>query len=145
MEELRKSLRHRQKIIKLADKSEAGWLEVKEYQREELASDSEDEKRIKKAQERALKNKKQNAFKRGEKSRNCSSASSARSGDERMLFLVFQHGRQVLSLCLSCSLCLLVMDQHFGKGKYFPSYERSEGEEKCVFLQKLARADMFSC
>ena len=145
MEELRKSLRHRQKIIKLADKSEAGWLEVKEYQREELGSDSEDEKRIKKAQERALKNKKQNAFKRAEKSRNCSSASSASSGDERMLFVVFQRGRQVLSLCLPYSLCLLVMDQHFGKGNYFPSYGRSEGEEKCVFLRKLARADMFSC
>ena len=30
VEELKKSLRHRQKIIKLADKSEAGWLAVKE-------------------------------------------------------------------------------------------------------------------
>ena len=30
-EELRNSSRHRQKIIKLADKSEAGWLAVKEY------------------------------------------------------------------------------------------------------------------
>ncbi|PFX34791.1 hypothetical protein AWC38_SpisGene376 [Stylophora pistillata] len=48
VEEQKKSLRHRQKIIKLADKSEAGWLAVKEYQTEELASDSEDEKRIKK-------------------------------------------------------------------------------------------------
>ena len=51
--ELRKNLKRRQKIIKLADKSEAGWLAVKEYQTEELASDSENEKRIRKAQERA--------------------------------------------------------------------------------------------
>ena len=88
VEELRKNLRHRQKIIKLADKSEAGWLAVKEYQTEELASDSEDEKRIKKAQERALKKKKQNGLKRAEKSKNSShaSASSTRSGDDRMLF-----------------------------------------------------------
>ena len=50
VEELRNTLRHRQKNIKLADKSEAGWLAVKEYQTEELASDSEDEKRVKKAQ-----------------------------------------------------------------------------------------------
>ena len=64
MEELKESLRHRQKIIKLADKCEVGWLAVKEYQTEGLASDSEDEKRIKKAQERALNQKKQNAFKR---------------------------------------------------------------------------------
>jgi len=58
----RKSLRHHQKMIKLADKSKASWLAVKEYQTEELASDSEDEKRIKKAQERALKKKKEDAF-----------------------------------------------------------------------------------
>ena len=32
----------KQKIIKLADKSGAGWLVVKEYQTEEFASDSED-------------------------------------------------------------------------------------------------------
>ena len=136
VEELRKGLRHRQKIIKLADKSEAGWLAVKEYQTEELASDSEDEKRIKKAQERALKKKKQDAFKRAEKSRNSSSASSARSGDDRMLF----RGMLIaLSLCFSvagkCShsacltvcvllLCVSVLE----KENVFPSDERSEGE-----------------
>ena len=43
MEELRKNLRLRQKIIKLADKSEAGWLAVKEYQTEELGSAFADE------------------------------------------------------------------------------------------------------
>ena len=86
VEELRKNLRHRQKIIKLADKSEAGWLAVKEYQTEELASDSEDEKRIKKAQERALKKEKQNGLERAEKSKNSFSASSTRSGDDRMFF-----------------------------------------------------------
>ena len=52
-----------QKIIKLANKSEAGWLAVKEYQAEELASDSEDKKNGK-AQERALKKKNQNAAKK---------------------------------------------------------------------------------
>ena len=62
VEELKESLRHRQKIIKLADKSEASWLAVKEYQIENLASDPGREE-IKKAQERALKQKKQNAFK----------------------------------------------------------------------------------
>ncbi|PFX12038.1 hypothetical protein AWC38_SpisGene24063, partial [Stylophora pistillata] len=86
VEELKKSLRHRQKIIKLADKSEAGWLAVKEHQTEELANDSEDEKRIKKSQERALKQKKQNAFKRTEKARNSSNAPSSRSGDDMRLF-----------------------------------------------------------
>ena len=106
VEELKESLRYRQKIIKLADKSEAGWLAVKEYQTEELASDSEDEKRIKKAQERALKEKKQNAFKRTE---NSSNDSSSRCGDDRMLLrgmlialsLIFSVAGKCSYLCLS--------------------------------------------
>ena len=43
----------RQKLIKLADKTNAGWLVVQEYEQEELADNSEDEKRITKAQEKA--------------------------------------------------------------------------------------------
>ena len=52
-----RSIHNRQKKIKLADKSEAGWLAVKEYEAEDLASNSEDEKRIKKAQASALRKK----------------------------------------------------------------------------------------
>ena len=48
-------------------------------------------------QERALKKKKQNAFKRAQKSKNSSSASSARSGDNRMLF----RGRLTALFCVS--------------------------------------------
>ena len=48
------SLQQRQKKRKLADKSEASWLVVKEYKAEELAINSEDEKRIRKAQTTAL-------------------------------------------------------------------------------------------
>lgn len=44
---------HRQKLIRLADKSELGWKVVQEYETHELASDSEDEKRILKAEARA--------------------------------------------------------------------------------------------
>ena len=39
----------RNKLIKLADKTEHGWKVVDEYEKEELAADSGDEKRIKKA------------------------------------------------------------------------------------------------
>ena len=46
-------LRNRQKLIKLADSSEAGWRVVAEYTANPLADDSEDEKRIYKAQSRA--------------------------------------------------------------------------------------------
>lgn len=52
-------IKKRQKLIKLADKSEAGWLAVQEYESDELADDSEDEKRIKKAQDKAARKKKQ--------------------------------------------------------------------------------------
>ena len=68
--ELSKNLKRWQKIIKLADKSEAGWLAVKEYLTEELARDPEDERRIRKAQERALKKKKQNVSKKQDRDRN---------------------------------------------------------------------------
>ena len=56
-----KLVERRQKLIKLADKSDAGWLAVDEYESDELADDSADEKRIKKAQEKAAKRKKQHA------------------------------------------------------------------------------------
>ena len=49
----------RQKLIKLADKSEAGWLAVEKYERNDLVDDSDDEKRIKKAQQKAPRKKKQ--------------------------------------------------------------------------------------
>ena len=43
----------RVKAIKLADKSEFGWATVNEYLSDELASDSDDEKRIFRAERRA--------------------------------------------------------------------------------------------
>ncbi|XP_068719369.1 uncharacterized protein [Montipora capricornis] len=115
--ELSKNLKRRQKIIKLADKSEAGWLAVKEYQTEELASDSEDEKRIRKAQERALKEKKQNVSRKQDRDRNSSLGASRfrATNDDRMLFrgivlalsLYFTSfgctsGKCSHSACLSC-------------------------------------------
>ena len=46
----------RQQIIRLADTSEGGWQTVKEYEFNNLiASDSEDEKRINRAESRAVK------------------------------------------------------------------------------------------
>ena len=49
-----KLIERRQKLIKLGDKSEAGWLAVDEYESDELAEDSADENRIRKAQDKAV-------------------------------------------------------------------------------------------
>ena len=46
-------LNNRQKIIKLADKSEFGWATVQEYLDDELADDEADASKIKKAEKRA--------------------------------------------------------------------------------------------
>ena len=43
----------RVKAIKLADKNEFGWATVNEYLSDELASDSDDEKRIYRAERKA--------------------------------------------------------------------------------------------
>ncbi|KAK3084685.1 hypothetical protein FSP39_017394 [Pinctada imbricata] len=46
-------VKHRQKLVKLADSSELGWKVVLEYESNPLADDSDDEKRMVKAQNRA--------------------------------------------------------------------------------------------
>ena len=46
-------LTHRQKIIKFADRSELGWAVVDEYEDDDLAEDSDDEKRMEKAERQA--------------------------------------------------------------------------------------------
>ena len=141
VEVLRKSLRHRQKIIKLADKSKAGWLAVKQYEAEGLASISDDEKRIRKAQERAMKKKKQNALEKSEKNKNPLSTLTSRAADDRSLFrgmllapsLFFQLGRQVLSLCLPYSLVYLCYASAFWRRKMIFLCTNGVREKENVF------------
>ena len=68
----RQLIRKRQKLIKIADESKDGWQVVAEYESDELASGSEDEKRLKKAREaagRKRRQKEQAANDRGKKQR----------------------------------------------------------------------------
>lgn len=46
-------VKNRQKVIKLADSSQLGWKVVQEYQANPIADDSEDEKKMYRAQMRA--------------------------------------------------------------------------------------------
>ena len=52
-QEGRQRIRKRQKLIKIADKSRDGWQVVAEYESDEVASGSGDEKRLKKVREAA--------------------------------------------------------------------------------------------
>jgi hypothetical protein len=59
-----KTIKERQKLIRLADRSELGWGVVKEYIADDLASDSGDEKRIRKAEKAAAAKKPAASFKK---------------------------------------------------------------------------------
>ena len=53
LDEGAKAIEKRQKHIKVADRSDYGWATVQHYDTHSLASDSEDEKRLEKAQREA--------------------------------------------------------------------------------------------
>ena len=58
VQEAQQIIRKRQKLIKIADRSKDGWLVVQEYESDDLASNSEYEKRLKKAKNAAEKKRK---------------------------------------------------------------------------------------
>ena len=53
LSEGRKLLASRQKLILLADRSEYGWVVARRYEADELAVDSDNEKKIRKAEKEA--------------------------------------------------------------------------------------------
>ena len=54
IKEIIQDMEKRQKCIRMADGSPGAWATVKEYLTDDLASDSDDDRRIKKAEKRAL-------------------------------------------------------------------------------------------
>ncbi|XP_038072966.1 uncharacterized protein LOC119741284, partial [Patiria miniata] len=90
----------RNKLIRLvADKSDAGWTAVDEYLSDELASDSEDDKRIRQAQARAVRKKRlqkssQLANKRQRQNATVEQFSPSTSGTR--LFRSFQPNRRFM-------------------------------------------------
>ena len=71
-------VKERQKLILLADKSQYDWKTVQEYLQHELAEDSDDEKKIYRAEARAARNSKRWAFQRNV-SRNTNTVSQSQS------------------------------------------------------------------
>ena len=70
----RQLIKKRQKLIKLVDRSKDGCMVVQEYESDELASNSEDEKKIRKAKLSAEKKWKESKASSGNASKNFKSA-----------------------------------------------------------------------
>lgn len=81
----------RMKHIRIADKSESGWLTVNEYIPDEVASDSDDEKRIRRAENEAQRKRKKaqtikDNFKKSRYDQPASSSSSTNSSNQKPFF-----------------------------------------------------------
>ena len=91
-------LDHQQKLLKLADKSDYGWLVINEYEDNELASDEEDAKRIRKAEKSAAS--KVEKLKKGFRSRH-KSPNPYIIGGLQLKYQMFSHAQYIQTVILT--------------------------------------------
>ena len=92
---------HRQKLIKMADASELGWRVVNEYVSNPLASDSDDEKKIYKAEARASRKLKADKTKRRRRSMPGRPTVKA-TAEQTTNMVTSQPNRRPPGLCFAC-------------------------------------------
>lgn len=85
LQEIVSNIEKRNKLIKIADRSIVGWSTVDEYISDDLASDSADERKIKAAENRAIR-KKQNTFNRTRKSKFSDVSSTISKAPDKIQF-----------------------------------------------------------
>ena len=92
------------KLIRIADKSEFGWKTVNQYEADELASNSEDDKRIYRSKRRADKKHKEKKKKKSPPVRSSFSSTSTLSAAYPIPSLVSNRGllRSSLGLRFAC-------------------------------------------
>ena len=96
------TLEHRQKLLKLADGSDLGWKLVDEYETNALADDSDDEKRIFKAESRASKKQREQRTRSSRARGNNRSFFSSRPDEQAARITPDINSRRREGLCFAC-------------------------------------------
>lgn len=94
LKEAVKCLEKRKKMIRLADKSELGWATVLEYESDSLASNSDDERKMRRAEVRAEQKRKRKFSEREEHSKKFRRASPRRDATGASSSQRFFRGRR---------------------------------------------------
>ena len=95
LENMVKKLRHRTKLIKIADRSKGGWTTVYEYERGDVADNSDDEKKIRRAESRAVKRKRFLPRRQADSSRQ-------QLPQRQSLFRAFSSEKEETAICWRC-------------------------------------------